>query len=139
MPNMDITLFCTEGTGEKLNSVRRELLKKGVGCSVVAGDIAKKNTIDRLTRYAKKQDIDILINNAAIFTNKLLKEINADEIKRIVEVNLIAPILLTKSVYEFFREKGSGQIININSVAGKTFNMDESMYSATKHGLKGCP
>jgi len=122
---------------EKLNSVRRNVLKNGVECTVVAGDIAKKSTIDRLTRYAKKQDIDILINNAAIFTNKLLEEINADEIKRVVEVNLIAPILLTQSVYGFFRGKGNGQIININSVAGKTFNMDESVYSATKHGLKG--
>jgi short-subunit dehydrogenase len=121
----------------RLNSVRREILKNGVDCSVIIGDIAKKSTIDKLTLCAKKLDIDILINNAAIFTNKLLEEITADEIKKIVDVNLVAPILLTKSVYGFFKKKGNGQIININSVAGKTFNMDESMYSAAKHGLRG--
>ncbi len=122
---------------EKLNAVRRSILKNDVDCSVVVGDIAEKSTINRLTLYAKKLDIDILINNAAIFTNKLLEAITEDEIKKIIAVNLVAPIVLTKSVYGFFREKGKGQIININSVAGKTFNMDESVYSATKHGLKG--
>jgi len=54
-----------------------------------------------------------------------------------VETNLIAPMLLIKRVSWMFKLEWGGVIININSAAGKQPNPIESVYCASKHGLRG--
>jgi len=106
-------------------------------CDIVKGDLLSQNTIAELYAVAEKRDIDILINNAAIYCKKPFKEMTVIEIRRMIEVNLTAPIILTASIYHLFLKKRSGMIININSIAGKKTNELESLYCATKHGLRG--
>lgn len=122
---------------ERLNFLKTEIIKNDVDCFIIAGDISKEKTINTLAACAAKTGIDILINNAGIYMQKLLEEISEAEIRQIIDVNLMAPVLLTKKIFEIFRKKRAGLIININSVVGKTFNMNESMYCASKHGLRG--
>ena len=123
-----------------LNSLRNSLKQDKdypLMVDVVKGDLLSQNTIAELYALAEKRDIDILINNAAIYNRKPFKEMTAIEIRRMIEVNLTAPIILTLSIYHLFLKKRSGLIININSIAGKKTNELESLYCATKHGLRG--
>lgn len=122
---------------ERLNSVRQEILKGKVDCYVVIGDITQEQTIINLADCAEKADIDILINNAGIYLQKPVDETSPYELKKVIDVNLVSPILLTKSIFELFKKKSSGLIININSYAGKNFSQLESVYCASKHGLRG--
>ncbi len=82
--------------------------------------------------------IDILVNNAGITGgNAPAWELPAAEWKRVVEVNLIAPFLVTRAVVPGMIAAGYGRVVNIASIAGKEGNPNASHYSASKAGLIG--
>jgi len=121
----------------KLELIKNELVNKGVGCKIVTGDLTEKETIETLAAVAESENVDILINNAAIYKKKLFGETTEKEIRNIFEINLIAPILITRHLFPYFQKKQSGLILNINSFAGKNSGDGESIYCASKHGLRG--
>ena len=123
--------------GEGLQEVERNILKAGANCDVVRGEITSEVTMNRLYGAAKKRDIDILINNAGIYLQKPFANMTSAEFRRVVEINLIAPVLLTKKIYPLLERKKSGLIVNINSMAGRQPSAGESAYAASKHGLRG--
>lgn len=104
----------------------------------VSGDLRLDETIMNLVEVATRKDIDVFINNAAVYINKPFEKMDYYlEYKKILDINLIAPIILTGRLWPIFEKKKSGIIININSLAGKTGSEGESAYAASKHGLKG--
>ncbi|MEE9356498.1 MAG: SDR family oxidoreductase [Methylococcaceae bacterium] len=104
---------------------------------VIYGDLALGKTITRLANIAKRMDVDILINNAGIYLNKSFPDMTIAEFKEVIDINLLAPIELTKAIWPIFQKKKSGIVININSMAGKQGSNGESAYCASKHGLRG--
>ena len=120
-----------------LKQVEEGVLENNVSCNVVRGDITSEETIDRLYETAVRRNIDILINNAGIYVNRPFKDMNPAEFRKVIEVNLIAPVVLTKRIFPIFQSKSSGIIININSIAGKNASDGETAYCASKHGLRG--
>lgn len=97
----------------------------------------KKSTDSFYKKIKKLKKIDILINNAGI--NKISSIQNLDEksLKKILNVNLLAPILLTKIVSQKMIKRKSGSIINIGSIFGHISKSQRSVYSSTKAGLEG--
>jgi 3-oxoacyl-[acyl-carrier protein] reductase len=82
--------------------------------------------------------VDILVNNAGITGgNAPSWELPVAEWKRVVEVNLVAPYLVTRAVVPGMIAAGYGRIVNIASIAGKEGNPNASHYSASKAGLIG--
>lgn len=101
---------------------------------VAEGDLRSQQMIDGLASTAK---LDILINNAGVHLSKPFLDMTIEEIREVIEVNLIAPILLTKAVWPIFLRQNSGLVININSLAWLSGGPGESIYSASKAGLTG--
>jgi NAD(P)-dependent dehydrogenase (short-subunit alcohol dehydrogenase family) len=80
--------------------------------------------------------IDILVNNAGITGgNAPTWELPSAEWRRVVEVNLVAPFLVSAAVIPAMLAAGYGRVVNIASVAGKEGNPNASHYSASKAGL----
>ena len=80
--------------------------------------------------------IDILVNNAGITGgNAPTWELPTAEWRHVVEVNLIAPFLVSSAVVPGMLARGYGRVVNIASVAGKEGNPNASHYSASKGGL----
>ena len=104
---------------------------------VADGDLRDPKTIDYLAKLAFEANLDILVNNAGIYLNKSILGMSYNEVRRVVEVNLLAPIFLTMAVWPVFARKKSGMVVNINSLAGKEGGSGESVYAATKAGLAG--
>lgn len=105
--------------------------------AIVEGDLRTPRTIERLASVADKEGLDILINNAGVYLSKPFLDMTLEEIREVIEVNLIAPILLTKAVWPIFLRQNSGLVININSLSGWMGGPGESIYSASKAGLAG--
>jgi short-subunit dehydrogenase len=103
----------------------------------VFGDIKNHNTQKKIIDSVIENDSNVFINNAGVYLNKPISETTIDEINEIISVNLLSTIILTKEVLEIFKEKGHGMIYNINSLAGLNGSKFESVYCASKHGLKG--
>jgi 3-oxoacyl-[acyl-carrier protein] reductase len=122
---------------DDLGKVRNIIKKYKVKCDIVRGDVTKQGTLDKLYKISAKRNIDILINNAGIYTNKLFQEMFFGEFRKVIDVNLIAPIQLIHKLFPIFIKNKSGLIININSITVKNPNESESAYSTSKCGLQG--
>lgn len=82
-------------------------------------------------------DVDVVLNNAAYGAIGALESVTEDDIRKIVDTNLLGAIRVTKAFIPHFRAKKSGLFINITSMAGfLTFPFD-SLYHAVKYGLEG--
>lgn len=103
----------------------------------IVGDLRDINVLNSLTKFIVDSNINVFINNVGIYLNSPITEISDDELIDVINVNLISSMLLLKRVYSYFKEKNEGLIININSLAGKTPTANESIYCASKFGLKG--
>jgi NAD(P)-dependent dehydrogenase (short-subunit alcohol dehydrogenase family) len=81
--------------------------------------------------------IDILVNNAGVGGGRPLVELSDEELDLNLQVNLRAPILLTRELLRGMLERGSGVVINISSQAGKHGFPNIAHYSASKAGVLG--
>jgi NAD(P)-dependent dehydrogenase (short-subunit alcohol dehydrogenase family) len=123
----------------KLNDACAQLAAFGTvgGCCL---DLTEDAAVQRaagetVARFGK---IDILINNAGITGgNAPTWELDPLAWRRVIEVNLVAPYLTSRSIVPLMRERGYGRIVNVASVAGKEGNPNASHYSASKAGLIG--
>lgn len=123
---------------ESLEKIKKSLTTFNVSCKIVIGDLLSDSTLDELSRLASENNVSILINNAGIGEKAPLELISEEEIEKTIFINLIVPIKLTKRIYKLFLErKQGGLIVNINSVLGLENKEQQSIYSASKWGLRG--
>lgn len=81
--------------------------------------------------------IDVVVNNAAVGQDSLLAHTSDDQIARIVEVNLTAPLRLTRlAIRQMLRQASGGHIINVGSICASRGYAGLSVYAATKGGLE---
>ena len=81
--------------------------------------------------------IDVLVNNAGISCITSALDTSAEMYRRVIDVNLVAPSLLSKAFGGLMVAAGSGSVVNVASVAGLQGVADRSAYNASKHGLLG--
>jgi uncharacterized protein len=81
--------------------------------------------------------IDVLVANAALPASGRLDSFTPDEIDRALDVNLRAPMQLTRAVVPHMVERGAGHLVFISSLSGKFASAGASVYNATKFGLRG--
>lgn len=100
-------------------------------------DISEKNQIDEFYNNIKtKYFVNCLINNAGISSFKSAIDDTIDEIEKVINTNLFAPIYLIKKFLPEMVLTKNGTIINILSVVNKKIFTNSSIYSATKTGLE---
>lgn len=142
-------ILLTGASGSLGKELEVEFARRNLGCVLLASqrhedpkytkcDLSDLGQIKKLKLLFEKENITCLINNAALYSDCSISNIEVDDIVGIMSVNLLAPIILSKYLYDYLsKTRKSGKIININSIAGKAPNYNESVYSASKHGLAG--
>jgi len=80
--------------------------------------------------------VDILVNNAGYHKRGNVEEVSAGELGRMIDVNLKAPIMLSRIALPYLREAGGGAIINVGSLAGRAAVPGSVCYAASKAGLR---
>jgi short-subunit dehydrogenase len=112
-----------------------EELAAEVDGTVIAADLADAVAVTDL--MAKAGDIDVLIANAALPGVGLLTDFTETQVDRALDINLRAPIILSRWATEQMVPRGRGHIVLIGSIAGRAASPQTSMYNATKFGLRG--
>jgi short-subunit dehydrogenase len=112
-----------------------EPLAREVGGQAVACDLSQREDVDHLIQSVGA--LDVLVANAALPASGLLVELAQEQIDRMLEVNLRAPIALARGMAPTMIERGRGHIVFISSLSGKATALASSVYSATKFGLRG--
>ena len=85
---------------------------------------------------AKPGDIDILVNNAGIIKRVPMLEMEAKDFRQVVDIDLVAPYIVSKAVIPGMIKKGHGKIINICSMMSELGRETVAGYAAAKGGLK---
>ena len=80
--------------------------------------------------------VDILVNNAGFHARGDVRDVTADDLGRIIDVNLKAPIILTRLALPYLEEAGGGAIINVASLHGRLASAGATTYSCSKFGLR---
>jgi len=139
LANEGVNVGLLARTEEALKEVVKEVEALGVKTAYATVDVSSleevEQAISTLTNELGKADI--LINNAGIGKFESLLEMNPEEWKKIIDVNLMGPYYVTKAVLPQLIEKNGGDIINISSTNGLNGAATSSAYSASKFGLIG--
>lgn len=80
--------------------------------------------------------VDILVNNAGYHARGNIEDVEAADLAKMVDVNLRAPIVLSRLALPYLKESGEGAIINVGSLAGRVIYPGAATYAATKAGLR---
>jgi NAD(P)-dependent dehydrogenase (short-subunit alcohol dehydrogenase family) len=104
-----------------------------------AGDVADEEAVQKFVSrvYDTWGRTDVLVNNAGISLIAPAENCSAADYRRVMEVNLVAPFLLSKAFGSRMLDARRGSIINVASVAGLLGIADRAAYNASKHGLIG--
>ena len=81
--------------------------------------------------------VDILVNNAGILKFSRLDDLSEEDIRRIIDVNLIGTILGTQAAIPFLERAGGGSIVNMSSADGISGANALTAYCASKFGVRG--
>src|SRR5215213_3751054 len=117
---------------EVLDSLASEL---GDRVESLPADLASADDVRALVDRAGR--VDVLVANAALPGSGRLDDYDSEEIDRALDVNLRAPMQLTRALATPMAERGSGHIVLISSLSGKVATAHSSIYNATKFGLRG--
>lgn len=103
----------------------------------VQADITRESDVKRLVREAaeKLNGYNTLINNAGQGSFSLLENTDADEMRRILNINTVGSMLVARESISHFKEHSYGNIINISSTAGKKGFKGGTVYCASKFAL----
>ncbi len=118
---------------EQLAALRTSLGEGRV--EVVSLDLAERDGPARLAEAAGA--VDVLVANAALPASGRVEDFTPDAIDRALDVNLRAPIQLTRALLPGMLERGRGHIVLVSSLSGKVASPRSGIYSATKFGLRG--
>ena len=124
--------------GKKKLELIAEELRSRTRVEIMAMDVSDEDACANLFRKAAFEfgEIHVLINNAGYHVRGPVEAIASDDLGKMIDVNLKAPIILSRLVIPYMREAGGGAIINVASLAGRVPVPGAATYSASKFGLR---
>ncbi|KGR76147.1 3-ketoacyl-ACP reductase [Ureibacillus sinduriensis] len=122
-----------------LKELATEIEALGVKVTYAMADVASQEQVEVAVTLLTKElgKADILINNAGIATFGSVLDMEPEDWKAIIDVNLMGTYYVTRAVLPHMLEKETGDIINISSTSGLSGAATSSAYSASKFGVIG--
>ena len=140
------TAFAKAGAKIVFNDIKEEFVAKGLAAYENAGipvkgyvcDVTDEDAVNATTQEILNDfgHIDILVNNAGIIKRIPMCEMKASEFRQVIDVDLNAPLIVSKAVIPSMIKQGHGKIINICSMMSELGRETVSAYAAAKGGLK---
>ena len=111
---------------------------KGIEAHGYICDVTDEEQVNAMVADINKElgVIDILVNNAGIIKRIPMTEMSVEDFRKVVDIDLNAPFIVSKAVIPGMKEKGHGKIINICSMMSELGRESVSAYAAAKGGLK---
>lgn len=133
--NVVIADFDENGGNETLTEVER-LGGKGIFYKV---DVSNRESVNGMVQAALDAfgQIDVLVNNAGITMDGVLKKLTEDAWDKVIDVNLKGVFNCAQAVIPVMLDQGKGKILNASSIVGVYGNFGQTNYAATKAGVIG--
>ncbi len=128
------------------NDINQELVDKGIAAYTEKGitahgfvcDVTDESAVNAMVAEIEEKIgvVDILVNNAGIIKRIPMCDMSAEDFRKVIDVDLNAPFIMSKAVIPSMIKKGHGKIINICSMMSELGRETVSAYAAAKGGLK---
>ena len=138
--------FAAAGATIVFNDINQELVDKGLAADKEEGipahgyvcDVTDEAAVNELVKKIEAEVgvIDILVNNAGIIKRIPMLEMAAADFRKVIDIDLNGPFIVSKAVIPGMIKKGHGKIINICSMMSELGRETVSAYAAAKGGLK---
>jgi gluconate 5-dehydrogenase len=138
--------YAAAGAVIVFNDINQELVDKGLAAYQADGikahgyvcDVTDENAVNAVVEQITKEVgvIDILVNNAGIIKRIPMTEMSAADFRKVIDIDLNGPFIVSKAVIPGMIKKGHGKIINICSMMSELGRETVSAYAAAKGGLK---
>jgi short-subunit dehydrogenase len=123
---------------ERLEALSARIERAGgraIAWSCDVTDLPRVEKLPGLVHELTGRPVDVLVNNAGIAGGGPFRELGHDRIDKVVRVNLLSVMHVTRVFLPGMLSRGSGHIINVASLAGRFAVPGAAVYSATKHGV----
>lgn len=123
---------------EKLISCKEAFIQEGLDVYTLNFDVTEENEVDRGISEIETNigPVDILVNNAGIIKRIPILEMPVADFRQVIDVDLVAPLIVSKRVAPNMIKKRSGKIINMCSMMSVYGRNSVSAYASAKGGLK---
>ena len=138
--------FASAGARIVFNDINQELVDKGIAAYRSEGieargyvcDVTDEKAVQAtVARIAQEVGtVDILVNNAGIIKRIPALEMDPADFRKVIDVDLTAPFIVSKAVAPGMIAKGGGKIINVCSMMSELGRETVSAYASAKGGLK---
>ena len=124
---------------QKLEIVGQKLTQYNISTRILPLDLEQLDELPGKVAEASScfGKIDYLVNNAGIGLRDFALDTDLSTDQKIMTINYFGPMVLTKAILPQMLQRGSGQIVVINSLSGKYGVPRTSSYAASKHALQG--
>ena len=120
---------------EKLRFLEREISAAGGRALAMRTDVTDRDSVEAMVERTIEEfgSLDVLVNNAGLGLSGRVAELRAEDLRHVLEVNLIGPLVCIQAALPHMRH--GGRIINVSSVVGKRAIPKVGGYCATKSAL----
>ena len=135
------TALAEQGAALILSGRNREALEgladslPGSGHRILLADLGEPGVGERLADTAG--DVDIFVANAGLSGSGAPTDFSAEELQRVMRVNLEAPMLTARALVPKLVARGEGHMVFVSSLSGKAAEPESSLYNASKFGIRG--
>jgi short-subunit dehydrogenase len=121
----------------RLERIADRIRSRGGEALPLAGDVTVEEDVNRLVERTLEAfgRCDVLVNNAGIPGGGPFDDVSLQQVQRVVQVNLLGVLMVTKAFLPAMLERRSGHIVNVASLAGRYAAPGVTVYGATKHAV----
>lgn len=132
------TVILLGRTQKNLDEVKEQIVNNNGTAASFVLDITKKENVENVFKeIANTYPISIVVNNAGIGHFGPFENMTDQEVKEIIDVNVMGTIHVSKAALPYLKKRKAGNLIQIISTAGLRGKKHEAVYSASKFAVRG--
>jgi NADP-dependent 3-hydroxy acid dehydrogenase YdfG len=122
---------------DRLDALAAKLRDGGATVLTLDLDVTDESACREAVRRTREElgGLDVLINNAGVMLLGTIRGADTEEWRRMINTNVLGLMYMTHAVIDGMVEQGSGDIVNVSSVAGRVARLGSGVYNASKWGV----
>jgi NADP-dependent 3-hydroxy acid dehydrogenase YdfG len=123
---------------DRLEELAARIERAGGSAVALRADVTQPRDVERLpivVREVHGREADVLVNNAGVPGGGAIQDLDYDQIRRVVDVNLLGVLYGMRAFLPEMARVGNGHVVNVASLAGRFATPGTGLYAATKHAV----
>ncbi len=132
-----LTLVITGRRADRLESLSRELTRNEINVVPLSLDVRNRHEVEELAKNPLLSRLDLLVNNAGLAAGQdPIQSGDPNDWEQMIDTNVKGLLWVTRALLPRLLARGTGHVVNIGSIAGRSVYPNGGVYCATKHAVR---